>query len=102
MSITKAKEILSYTDKVLKEHPLVDFAVGKLGRADSVLDPAPVSMIETVIRLVPPSQWPRGKDVYDIMEDLDESLQVPGLVNSWGFSYSNSYWNDFYRGSKLK
>ena len=85
VSITKAKEILSYTNKVLKEHPLVDFAVGKLGRADSVLDPAPVSMIETVIRLVPPSQWPRGKDVYDIMEDLDESLQVPGLVNSWGF-----------------
>ena len=85
VSLTKAKEILSYTDKVLNEHPLVDFAVGKLGRADSVLDPAPISMIETVIRLVPSSQWPRGKDIYDIMEDLDKALQIPGLVNSWGF-----------------
>ena len=85
VSITKAKEILSYTNKVLNEHPLVDFVVGKLGRADSVLDPAPISMIETVIRLVSPSKWPRGKDVYDIIEDLDKSLQIPGLVNSWGF-----------------
>ncbi len=85
VSLTKAKEILSYTDKVLNKHPLVDFAVGKLGRADSVLDPAPISMIETVIRLIPSSRWPRGKDIYDIMEDLDKSLQIPGLVNSWGF-----------------
>ena len=85
VSLTKAKEILSYTDKILNEHPLVDFAVGKLGRAESVLDPAPISMIETVIRLVPQSQWPRGKDIYDIMEDLDASLQIPGLINSWGF-----------------
>ena len=85
VSLTKAKEILSYTDKILNEHPLVDFAVGKLGRADSVLDPAPISMIETVIRLVPSSKWPRGKDIYNIMEDLDKALQVPGLVNSWGF-----------------
>jgi len=85
VSMTKARELLAYTDKVLNDHPLVDFAVGKLGRAQSALDPAPVSMFETIVKLVPKNEWPAGKSIYDIMEDLDESLQVPGLVNSWDF-----------------
>ena len=85
VSMTKARELLSYTDRVLHEHPLVDYAVGKLGRAESALDPAPVSMFETVVKLVPKDQWPKGKTIYDIMEDLDAKLQVPGLVNSWDF-----------------
>ena len=85
VSMTKARELLAYTDRVLHEHPLVDYAVGKLGRADSALDPAPVAMFETVIKLVPAEQWPQGKGIYDIMHDLDQALQVPGLVNSWDF-----------------
>ena len=88
VSMTQAKELLAYTNRLLNEHPLVDYAVGKLGRTDSVLDPAPVSMIETVIRLIPPNQrskkW-QGKDIYEIMQELDQFLQIPGLVNSWGF-----------------
>ena len=85
VSMTKARELLAYTDKVLNEHPLVEYAVGKLGRADTALDPAPVAMFETVIKLVPKGQWPAGKSIYQIMEDLDQALQVPGLVNSWDF-----------------
>ncbi len=89
ISISKARELLSYTDKIIKEHPLVEFAVGKLGRANSALDPAPIAMMETIIKLIPQSQWSqkgfRGQNIYDVMEDLDQALQIPGLVNSWGF-----------------
>ena len=85
VSMTKARELLSYTDSVIKEHPLVEMVVGKLGRVDSALDPAPIAMFETVIRLVPQKNWPRGVDIYDIMDDLDQRLQIPGLVNSWDF-----------------
>ena len=85
ISITKAREMLSYTDRVLNEHPLVEYAVGKLGRANSAIDPAPVSMFETVVKLVPPQKWPAGKTIYEIMQELDQSLQIPGLVNSWDF-----------------
>lgn len=85
VSMTQAKELLSYTNQILKQHPLVENVVGKLGRTTSALDPAPISMIETHIQLVPQSQWPFGKDIYEIMADLDASLQIPGLVNSWDF-----------------
>lgn len=85
VSMTKAKELLRYTDKVLSEHPLVESAIGKLGRADTAIDPAPVSMFETVVKLVPESEWPSGASIYDIMEELDQAVQVPGLVNSWDF-----------------
>lgn len=85
VSISKARELLSYTDQILESHPLVEYAVGKLGRADSALDPAPISMFETVIKLVPKEQWPANTDIYDIMQILDGKLQIPGLVNSWDF-----------------
>ena len=85
VSITQARELLAYTDKVLNEHPLVQYAVGKLGRAASAIDPAPIAMFETIVKLVPEDQWPKGMSVYDIMEELDSKLQVPGLVNSWDF-----------------
>lgn len=85
VSMTKARELLAYTDQVLKDHPLVEDAIGKLGRVDSAIDPAPVAMFETVVKLVPKERWPANKNIYDIMEELDQSLQVPGLVNSWDF-----------------
>jgi Cu(I)/Ag(I) efflux system membrane protein CusA/SilA len=85
VSMTKARELLSYTDKVLNDHPLVEYAVGKLGRAKTAIDPAPVEMFETIVKLVPEDQWPSGMSIYDIMEDLDSKLQVPGLINSWDF-----------------
>jgi len=85
VSITKAKELLLHTDKVISSHPLVDYAVGKLGRAVTPLDPAPISMFETVIKLKDSSTWPMGTSIYDIMEELDSMVQVPGLINSWDF-----------------
>ena len=105
VSMTKARELLAYTDKKLKEHPLVadaigtvsythlraheTDAIGKLGRANTAIDPAPVAMFETVIKLVPEDQWPDGVSIYDIMSELDGELQVPGLVNAWLFPIEN-------------
>ncbi len=89
VSMTKARELLAYTDKKLKEHPLVADAIGKLGRANTAIDPAPVAMFETVIKLVPEDQWPDGVSIYDIMSELDGELQVPGLVNAWLFPIEN-------------
>jgi copper/silver efflux system protein len=85
ISITKARELLSYTNKEIKKHPLVIDVIGKLGRADTALDPAPVSMFETIIKLKPQSEWPSGLSIYDIMNELDERVQIPGIVNSWDF-----------------
>lgn len=85
VSMTKARELLSYTDQVILQHPLVERVVGKLGRVNSALDPAPIGMFETVIILKPESEWPKDKTIQDIMAELDESVQVPGLVNSWDF-----------------
>lgn len=89
VSMTKARELLSYTDKKLKEHPLVQDAIGKLGRANTAIDPAPVAMFETVVKLIPQDQWPDGVSIYDIMSELDGELQVPGLVNAWLFPIEN-------------
>ena len=85
VSITKARELLAYTDKIIKQHPLVEASVGKLGRADTSLDPAPVAMFETIIKLKPKDEWPFGVSVYDIMNELDQEIQIPGVVNSWDF-----------------
>lgn len=85
VSMTKARELLSLTDKILEEHPLVESAVGKLGRADTSLDPAPIGMFETVVKLVDEDHWPEGMDIYDVMAKLDRDIQIPGLVNSWDF-----------------
>lgn len=89
VSMSKAREYLAYTDKKLNEHPLVISAYGKLGRANTALDPAPIAMFETIVKLVPESEWPKGKTIYDIMQDLDAHLQVPGLVNAWLFPIEN-------------
>lgn len=85
VSITKARELLAYTDQVIKKHPLVETSVGKLGRAETSLDPAPVAMFETIIKLKPKGEWPFGVSIYDIMVELDEMVQIPGVVNSWDF-----------------
>jgi Cu(I)/Ag(I) efflux system membrane protein CusA/SilA len=89
VSITKARELLAYTDRKIKEHSLVKSVVGKLGRAESAIDPAPVGMFESIVKLVDTKKWPKNKSIYDIMAELDESLQVPGLVNAWLFPIEN-------------
>lgn len=89
VSLSKSRELLAYTDKTILDHPLVENVIGKLGRADTALDPAPVSMFETIVKLVPKSQWPGETSIYDIMSELDSSLQIPGLVNAWLFPIEN-------------
>jgi Cu(I)/Ag(I) efflux system membrane protein CusA/SilA len=70
-------------DKKLKEFPEVERVFGKLGRADSATDSAPVSMIETTVMLKPLSQWRRGMTKDKLIAAMNDSLQIVGYVNSW-------------------
>jgi len=83
ISITKAKELLQQTDKIIAKHPQVAHVLGKIGRAETATDPAPLSMIETTIILKPKDQWPKGKTIEEIIKDLDRMVQFPGLTNAW-------------------
>lgn len=83
ISITKARELLQQTDALIASHPQVTHVLGKIGRADTSTDPAPLSMIETMITLTDKSTWPSGKTIEDIIGELNEMVQFPGLTNSW-------------------
>jgi Cu(I)/Ag(I) efflux system membrane protein CusA/SilA len=83
ISITKAKELLQQTDKIIKTFPEVHHVFGKIGRAESATDPAPLSMIETTIMLKPEDEWRAGMTIEKLVEELDQSIQFPGLTNAW-------------------
>ena len=84
VSITKAKELLQQTDKILKRFPQVETVFGKVGRAETATDPAPLSMIETVVRLKPKEEWPDpSMTTQQLMKEMDKELQIPGLANTW-------------------
>ncbi|MCZ6526812.1 MAG: efflux RND transporter permease subunit, partial [Gammaproteobacteria bacterium] len=84
ISITKAKELLQQTDKILRTFPEVVTVFGKVGRADTATDPAPLSMIETIVRLKPKSEWPDPKKTTkDLMKEMDAAIKFPGLANAW-------------------
>ena len=84
ISITKARELLEQTDRILKTFPEVQSVFGKVGRADTATDPAPLSMIETTIRLKPREQWPNPeKSTMELMKEMDRELHFPGLANTW-------------------
>ena len=83
ISLTKATEILRWQDKVIAQDPLVESVVGKVGRAESPIDPAPVNMTETVIVFKPKNQWPSGTTKETILQRLDEKLRMPGVTNIW-------------------
>ncbi len=83
VSITKAREILQQTDKVIKTFPEVQHVFGKAGRADTATDPAPLSMIETIITLKPREEWRAGMTPDKLTEEMDAALQIPGLNNIW-------------------
>ena len=85
VSITKAKEILAQTNRLIKTAPEVELVFGKVGRADTATDPAPISMIESWIRLKPQDEWRSGMTIEGLIEDLDQRVKLPGLVNSWGY-----------------
>lgn len=83
LSITKAKEILQQTDKIIKSFPEVEHVFGKIGRAETATDPAPLSMIETTITLKPRDQWRPGMTMEKLVKELDQAIQFPGLTNAW-------------------
>jgi copper/silver efflux system protein len=106
ISIANAQALLQVTDRIIKRFPEVDRVLGKAGRADTPTDPAPLSMLETVITLKPMSEWPRTKTWYsswapewaaallrritpdhisrdELVRQLDEALGIPGLSNAW-------------------
>lgn len=84
ISITKAKELLQQTDKILKIFPEVHHVFGKVGRAETATDSAPLSMIETTIRLKPKEEWPDpDKTTQQLMGEMDKAIQFPGLANAW-------------------
>ena len=85
VSSTKMREILGQTNRVMMTVPEVESVFGKAGRADTATDPAPLTMIETWIRLKPKEEWRAGVTIDDVISELDERLQMPGLVNSWGY-----------------
>jgi Cu(I)/Ag(I) efflux system membrane protein CusA/SilA len=83
ISITKAKELLQQTDRIIASFPEVHHVFGKIGRAETATDPAPLSMIETTIMLKPESEWRQGMTVEKIVDELDKAIQFPGLTNAW-------------------
>jgi Cu(I)/Ag(I) efflux system membrane protein CusA/SilA len=83
ISLTKAAEILRQQDRIIAQDPAVENVVGKIGRADTSTDPAPINMTETIITLKPRSQWPVGTTKEDILQRLDAKLRMPGVTNIW-------------------
>ncbi len=83
ISITKAKELLQQTDRIIARFPEVEDVFGKVGRADTATDPAPLSMIETTITLKPESQWRPGMTVDKLIQEMDKAIHFPGLTNAW-------------------
>src|SRR5581483_120934 len=106
ISIAEAQKLLGVTDRILKQFPEVDHVLGKAGRADTATDPAPLSMLETIIVLKPQSQW-RKRDVWysswtpewmrpmlrpitsdhisedQLVAEMNDALRIPGVSNSW-------------------
>ncbi len=83
ISISKARELLQQTDKIIKSFPEVDHAFGKVGRAETATDPAPLSMIETTITLKPEEEWREGMTMDKLVRELDAAIDFPGLTNAW-------------------
>ena len=83
LSAQKASGLLQQTDRLIKTVPEVAHVFGKAGRADTATDPAPLEMFETTIRFKPKDQWRAGMTPEKLIEELDRTVQVPGLANLW-------------------
>jgi len=83
VSIGKAREVLQQSDRLIATVPEVLTVHGKLGRADTATDPAPLTMIETTVQLRPESEWREGMTMELIREELDRVVQIPGVTNVW-------------------
>jgi len=106
ISITEAEKLLQVTDRIIKQFPEVEYVLGKAGRAETSTDPAPLSMLETVVILKPKSEWRRAEIWYSswapewlkavlrritpdhisqeqLIKEMNEALSLPGLANAW-------------------
>jgi len=83
ISLTKAAEIMRQQDRIIAQDPAVENVVGKIGRAETSTDPAPINMSETIVTFKPRDQWPAGLMKDDIMQRLDARLRMPGVTNIW-------------------
>ena len=89
ISITKARQLLQQSDKIIKTFPEVKQVFGKIGRAETATDPAPLSMIETTIQLQPESEWRPGMTPEKLVQALDEAVKFPGVTNAWTMPIKN-------------
>jgi copper/silver efflux system protein len=83
ISIGKARELLQQTDKLIKTIPEVKTVWGKIGRAETATDPAPLTMVETIIQFKPESEWREGVTKASLRKELDALVQFPGVTNAW-------------------
>lgn len=83
ISVREASRLLQQTDRLIKTVPEVASVFGKAGRADSATDPAPLTMLETTIHFKPRDQWRPGMTTAKLIEELDKTVQVPGIANVW-------------------
>ncbi|MBI3186313.1 MAG: efflux RND transporter permease subunit [Gammaproteobacteria bacterium] len=83
ISAGKAQELLQQTDKLIRTVPEVKSVFGKIGRAETATDPAPLTMIETTIQLKPHSEWREGMTIEKLKAELNALVQFPGLTNAW-------------------
>jgi Cu(I)/Ag(I) efflux system membrane protein CusA/SilA len=82
-SITEVNRVVQEQDAIIKSVPEVEQVLGKVGKAETSTDPAPVSMIESIVLLKPKNQWRKGITKNDIIAELDSKLQIPGVRNGW-------------------
>jgi Cu(I)/Ag(I) efflux system membrane protein CusA/SilA len=83
ISVGKAAQLLQQTDKLIRTVPEVQTVYGKIGRADTATDPAPINMIETLVRLKPRDQWRPGMTPESLKAELDKVVRLPGVANTW-------------------
>ncbi len=83
ISIGKARELLQQTDRLIKTLPEVETVFGKMGRAETATDPAPLTMIETFIQLKPQEEWREGVTTNSLIQELNSLISIPGLTNAF-------------------
>ncbi len=97
ISITKARELLQQTDRIIKRFPEVHHVFGKIGRAETATDPAPLSMVETTVMLKPEEEWPvvditdmngtvlahRRRTPDELVDVMNAAIPFPGVTNAW-------------------
>ena len=83
LAVGKGAEILQQTDRILKTFPEVKRVFGKIGRAETATDPAPLEMVETTVQLKDQSEWRAGMTTEKLIEEMDAALKIPGMGNVW-------------------